>query len=67
MPGTAAAFEMVREQRDDMLIAGLPQEDPAIMSEISDIVIDTDNLRRGETIMEPAHEMGAKKFIHYSS
>ncbi len=67
VPGTAAAFEMVREQRDDMLlIAGLPQEDPAIMSEISDIVIDTDNLRRGETIMELAHEMGAKKFIHYS-
>jgi hypothetical protein len=67
VPGTAAAFEMVREQRDDMLlIAGLPQEDPAIMSEISDIVIDSDNLRRGETIMELAHEMGAKKFLHYS-
>ena len=29
-------------------------------------MIDTDNLRRGETIMELAHEMGAKKFIHYS-
>jgi len=67
VPGTAAAFEMIREQRDDiLLIAGLPQEDPAIMSEISDIVIDTDNLRRGETIMELAHQMGAKKFIHYS-
>ena len=67
VPGTAAAFEMIREQRDDiLLIAGLPQEDPAIMSELSDIVIDTDNLRRGETIMELAHQMGAKKFIHYS-
>lgn len=67
VPGTAAAFEMIREQRDDiLLIAGLPQEDPAIMSEIADIVVDTDNLRRGETIMELAHEMGAKKFIHYS-
>lgn len=67
VPGTAAAFEMIREQRDDiLLIAGLPQEDPAIMSEISDIVIDTDNLKRGETIMELAHQMGAKKFLHYS-
>ncbi|MCG1011049.1 DUF3798 domain-containing protein [Tepidanaerobacter sp. GT38] len=67
VPGTAAAFESIREQRDDiLLIAGLPQEDPTIMSEISDIVIDTDNLKRGETIMELAHQMGAKKFIHYS-
>lgn len=67
VPGTAAAFEMIREKRDDiLLIAGLPQEDPAIMSEISDIVVDTDNLKRGETIMELAHKMGAKKFLQYS-
>lgn len=67
VPGTAAAFEMVRESRDDiLLIAGLPQEDPIMMSERADININTDDIGRGFTIMELAHEMGAKKFIHYS-
>lgn len=67
VPGTAAAFEAVRESREDiLLIAALPQEDPAMMSDRSDIVIDSDNLKRGETIMQLAHDMGAKKFIHYS-
>jgi len=67
VPGTAVAFEMVRENRDDiLLIAGLPQEDPIMMSEKADININTDDIGRGITIMELAHEMGAKKFIHYS-
>ena len=67
VPGTVAAFEKIRETRDDiLLIAGLPQEDAEIVADRADIVINTDDVQRGETIMRLAHEMGAKTFIHYS-
>lgn len=67
VPGTVPAFEKIRESRDDiLLIAGLPQEDKDIVADRADIVLNTDDLKRGETIVNLAHEMGAKTFIHYS-
>mgnify|MGYP003766089125 CR=1 FL=1 len=67
VPGTVPAFEKIRETRDDiLLIAGLPQEDAEIVADRADIVINADDLKRGETIIELAHEMGAETFIHYS-
>lgn len=67
VPGTVPAFEKIRESRDDiLLIAGLPQEDAEIVADRADIVINTDDVKRGETIINLAHEMGAKTFIHYS-
>lgn len=67
VPGTVPGFEKVRETRDDiLLIAGLPQDDADIIADRADIVINTDDLGRGETIIRLAHEMGAKTFIHYS-
>jgi hypothetical protein len=67
VPGTAAAIEKVRETRDDILfIAGVPHEDPLMIAEKADLCLETDNLKRGETIIELAHRMGAKKFLHYS-
>ncbi|MCF6465246.1 DUF3798 domain-containing protein [Clostridium sp. Cult2] len=67
VPGTAAAFDKIKESRDDILfIAGVPHEDPETIAPRSDIILETDNLKRGETIVELAKEMGAKTFVHYS-
>ena len=67
VPGTAAAIDKIRETRDDILfIAGVPHEDPETISARADIVLETDNLKRGETIVELAAELGAKTFVHYS-
>lgn len=67
VPGTVAAIEQVRETRDDVFfIVGVPHEDPAMISQYADIVLETDNITRGVTVMELAKEMGAETFIHYS-
>ena len=54
VPGAKAGFDKVREMgRDDMLlIAGTPQEDPAVISAASDIVLYSDEAAQGDTIME---------------
>ena len=41
-------------------------DDPALMSQYVDVNLDTDWVRRGETIATKAHEMGAQTIIHYS-
>lgn len=67
VPGTAAAIDKIREDRDDILfIAGVPHEDPETICARADIVLETDNLKRGETIVALAKEMGAETFVHYS-
>ncbi|CCQ94620.1 Lipoprotein [[Clostridium] ultunense Esp] len=67
VPGTAAAFDKIKETRDDILfIAGVPHEDPETIAPRADIILETDNIKRGETIVELAKEMGAKTFVHYS-
>ncbi|MFW6409661.1 MAG: DUF3798 domain-containing protein [Halanaerobiales bacterium] len=67
VPGTSAAIERVKEFRPDMFfIAGVPHEDPLMIADKADIVLETDNLKRGETIVKLAHKMGAEKFLHYS-
>lgn len=67
VPGTAAALDKVREMRDDiLLLVGVIHEDPQVIAEKVDIVVDRDELERGRTIPELAKQMGATKFIHYS-
>ena len=67
VPGTAAAIEAIKENRDDILfIAGVPHEDPAMIAAKADICINTDDLARGETIVALAAQMGAETFVHYS-
>ncbi|NLV76954.1 MAG: DUF3798 domain-containing protein [Tissierellia bacterium] len=67
VPGTAAAIDKIKEERDDILfIAGVPHEDPETISARAEIVLETDNLKRGETIVSLAKEMGAETFVHYS-
>ena len=68
VPGTKAAFDKVRELRGDevLLIAGTPQEDPAVISGTADIVMYADEIAQGDSIMEKCDEWGIEVFIHYS-
>lgn len=67
VPGTVAAIRKVRATRPDVLfLLGVPHEDPAIVNATADVILETDNLARGVTIVKLAKELGAKKFLHYS-
>ncbi|NLL43263.1 MAG: DUF3798 domain-containing protein [Firmicutes bacterium] len=67
VPGTTAAFNTIRDMRDDIvLIMGLPHEDPDMIAGAVDFAMETDQIRRGANIAELAHRMGAKKILHYS-
>ena len=68
VPGSKAGFDKVREMgRDDiLLIAGTPQEDPAVISAAADIVMYADEVAQGDTIMETCAKWGIDVFIHYS-
>ena len=69
VPGATAGFTKIAEElgRDDILfIAGTPQEDPAVISAASDIVMYADEAAQGDTIMEKCAEWGIEVFIHYS-
>ena len=68
VPGAKAGFDKIREMgRDDiLLIAGVPQEDPAVISAAADIVMYADEIAQGDSIMEKCAEWGIEVFIHYS-
>lgn len=67
VPGTVAAFQQIRERRPDiLLLANTTQEDPAMIEEAADLVLDPDNVNRGYLMMVAAKKMGAKTFVHIS-
>ena len=68
VPGAKAAFDKIRAMgRDDMLlIAGVPQEDPAGITAAADFVLYTDEPKQGDTIMETCAKWGIDVFVHYS-
>ena len=68
VPGTKAGFDKIREmgREDILLIAGVPQEDPAIISAAADIVMYADEVAQGNLIMETASKWGVDVLIHYS-
>ena len=68
VPGAKAGFDKIREMgRDDiLLIAGTPQEDPAVISAAADIVMYADEIAQGDTIMETCANWGIDVLIHYS-
>ncbi|MCB7320409.1 DUF3798 domain-containing protein [Lacrimispora sp. 210928-DFI.3.58] len=68
VPGAKAGFDKVREMgRDDiLLIAGTPQEDPAVIAAAADIVMYADEAAQGDTIMEKCAEWGIDVLVHYS-
>lgn len=67
VPGMSPAIDKVRELKPDILIiAGVPAEDPAMIAARADMVLTTDDLGRGVCIIEQAHKLGAKTFVHYT-
>ncbi|MGB4736173.1 MAG: DUF3798 domain-containing protein [Bacillota bacterium] len=67
VPGTVAAIRQVREIRPDIIfLLGVPHEDPELVSDTADLSFETDQERRGVTIVQLAKELGAEKFLHYS-
>jgi hypothetical protein len=67
VPGTLPAIKKARRQRSDLLfILVSPQEDPEQIAENADLVMQTDDLKRGITIIASAKKMGAKTFVHYT-
>lgn len=67
VPGAAAAIDRVREVRPDMLfVLGSPQEDQDVIASKGDIILNTNDLARGEQIAQHAFDMGAKTLVHYS-
>ncbi|MGL4628742.1 MAG: DUF3798 domain-containing protein [Cetobacterium sp.] len=67
IPGTVEAFRRIREKRPDiLLLANSPHEDPEMIGEVSDLVVNPDSIDRGYLIVKAAKEMGAEKFMHIS-
>lgn len=65
--GTAAAFKQIREKHPEiLLLVGMPQEDPNVISGASDLISDCDNISRGYIMIKNAKAMGAKTFVHIS-
>ena len=69
VPGTKAAFDKVRDElgRDDiLLIAGVPQEDPGVITESADLVMYSNEAAQGDSIIETIANWGCEVFVHYS-
>lgn len=65
--GLLPAFQKIKEKRPDIITITAPiWDDPDMMSQYIDVCLDTDWVRRGESIARKAHDMGAKTLIHYS-
>jgi len=67
IPGTLPAIQKIRRKRTDLLFLLVsPQEDPEQIARHADLAMQTDDLLRGEKIIENAKKMGAKTFVHYT-
>lgn len=66
--GTASWFDELREKRPDIvLIAGAPSEANLIIEEAADLVVASDAVGRGYTMVWAARELGAGTIVHLSS
>lgn len=67
IPGSVAAVKKVKATRPDVLFFLIePHEDTPVVNEVADFALQPDQMERGTTIIQKAHDMGAKKFVHYS-
>ena len=67
VPGAKAGFDKIREMRPDiLLIAGVPQEDPDVITAGADFVLYADEIGQGDTIIETCANWGVEVFVHYS-
>ncbi len=67
IPGTAEAFQLVRERRPDILcFAGQTHEDLVTISESANLTVNCDFVARGYLMIHTAHELGCDTFVHIS-
>lgn len=67
VPGAKAGFDKIREMRPDiLLIAGVPQEDPDVITAAADFVLYADEIGQGDSIIETCANWGVEVFVHYS-
>ncbi|MDP2792356.1 MAG: DUF3798 domain-containing protein [Rectinemataceae bacterium] len=67
IPGTTEAFKRVRaKNKDILLLAGEPHEDPLVIQSAADLALSADFVSRGYTIIWAAKQLGAKTFVHIS-
>ena len=67
VPGAKAGFDKIHEMRDDiLLIAGVPQEDPDVITAAADLVLYSDEPAQGDTIIDTCANWGVEVFVHYS-
>lgn len=65
--GLIPAFQQIKEKNPEIITITAPIfDEPEMMSKYIDINLDTNWIKRGETIPTKAQQMGAKTFIHYS-
>ncbi|MFZ2635341.1 MAG: DUF3798 domain-containing protein [Rectinemataceae bacterium] len=67
IPGTTEAFKRVRaKNKNILLLAGEPHEDPLVIQSAADLAVSADFVSRGYTIPWAAKQLGAKSFVHIS-
>ncbi len=67
VPGTAEAFNQIKEKRPDILcLAGESHEDLPIIGAAADLVANNDFVSRGYLIIKTAHDLGCDTFVHIS-
>lgn len=67
VPGTAEAFQKVKELRPDIVcIAGEAHEDLPVIGKVADVVINNNFIDRGYLMIHTAKELGCDTFVHVS-
>ena len=67
VPGTAEAFNQIKEKRPDILcLAGEAHEDLPVIGAAADLVTNNDFVSRGYLIVKTAHDLGCDTFVHVS-
>lgn len=66
VPGAAAMFDKIREERPDVLLIAVTPAETDVIGSKADIVLQPDELAMGYTIPAQALKLGAKTFVHYS-
>ena len=67
VPGTAEAFQLVKESRPDILcITGQTHEDTQVIQKRADLIVKSNAVSRGYLIVHTAYELGCDTFVHIS-
>ena len=67
VPGTVEGFRRVREIRPDILLFTVtPMEDPQMITDVTDLAVNSDDGTRGYLLVLAAKKMGAENFVYIS-